>query len=165
MPAFAVSRVTEHPWMEAPRPAEPGWPIPFRALPIFPFLAARAFAPSIHHAPTRIGNQFRETVINGCERSYVTFPSLRCLFATVSRFALPLFPSPPNRRLNLTVPRTQITSLFLPPLPCSSPRPLTALFFTGPLCERRERACCPLRCWLLLLADSQYRACTSGTEP
>lgn len=39
MPTFAVSRVTEHPWMEAPRPAEPGWPIPFRALPIFPFLA------------------------------------------------------------------------------------------------------------------------------
>lgn len=68
----------------------------------------------------------------------------------------------PTGRLNLTVPRTQITSLFLPPLPCSSPRPLTALFFTGPLCERRERACCPLRCWLLLLADSQYRACTSA---
>lgn len=44
----------------------------------------------------------------------------------------------PTGRLNLTVPRTQITSLFLPPLPCSSPRPLTALFFTGPLCERRD---------------------------
>lgn len=66
----------------------------------FPFLA---FAPSIRHAPTRIGNQFRETVINGRERSvvrYVIIPSLcrLALFATVSRFpCLPLFFIPVGR--------------------------------------------------------------------
>lgn len=149
-----------------PRPAELGWPIPFRALPTFPFLAAGAFAPSIRHAPTRIGNQFRETVINGCERSYVTFASLCCLAlsATVSRFP-PLFFHPHRSFEPVPNRTTHANNIFVSPsslLLVSSL--LTALFFTGPLSARTLR-CCPLRCWLLLLADSQYRACTSGTEP
>lgn len=75
----------------------------------FPFLA---FAPSIRHAPTRIGNQFRETVINGRERSvvrYVCLPLSPRPFC--NRVAIPLpssfFHSRRSFEPSLTVPRAR----------------------------------------------------------
>lgn len=110
--AFAVSRVAEHPMME-----ELAWPNSVGQFPFGPFQPSPPFFLPLRRPstplPTRIGNQFRETVINGCEvvrGCYVASPFLRSV-------AIPLFPSPPFfpsphvRLIRNHLPREQITHL------------------------------------------------------
>lgn len=69
--AFAVSRVAEHPMEDLAWPNSVGqFPFgPFQ--PSLPFFLPRRPSTAL---PTRIGNQFRKTVINGCRGR-----TLRCL--------------------------------------------------------------------------------------